>query len=338
MNDDVLSSAAGRNGSPFSPLRKLSPRQRRFCFVALTVALLLTGGWWWLFAGLPDEKEIRAYQPQSTARIGQINWERRGHSPIRLWVPSARISQKLKQAVIVSEDDQFYQHQGFNVEMLKESFKKNLEKGRYVRGASTITMQLARNAFLHRHKTLRRKFREIIVTRRLEKTLSKERILELYLNVIEWGDGIYGAEAAARFYFGKPAATLDWAEASLLASMLPNPRYFNPYLRPKACQRMQQRVLWLLQLHRIITPAQAQAVQAAGITLVPRGGPPAPAVMAERDSSEALQMLQAVDSLPPVASLPVAPVETGIDSSSDAALPAATDSSFMQNGKQPPAP
>lgn len=150
MNDDVLASAAGRNGSPFSPLRKLSPRQRRFCFVALAVLLVLAGGWWWLFGGLPDEEAIRAYQPDSTARAGKIDWERRLHSPIRLWVPSARISQKLKQAVIVSEDDQFYQHQGFNLEMMRESFEKNLEQGRYVRGASTITMQLARNAFLHR--------------------------------------------------------------------------------------------------------------------------------------------------------------------------------------------
>lgn len=306
MNDDVIASVAGRKGSPFSPLRKLSPRQRRFCFVALALLLGLAGGWWWLFGGLPDEEAIRAYQPDSTARPDKIDWQRRLHSPIRLWVPSAQISQKLKQAVIVSEDDQFYQHQGFNLEMMKQSFAKNLEQGRYVRGASTITMQLARNAFLHRQKTLRRKVREIIVTRRIEKALSKARILELYLNVIEWGDGIYGAEAAARYYFGKSAAVLDWAEASLLAGMLPNPRYFNPYRRPKACQRMQQRVLWLLQLHRLITPAQAQALAAAGVTLVPRGGQrSAVSAVAEGDTAEALQMMQAEGSLPPVVLTPV---------------------------------
>ncbi|MDZ7268702.1 MAG: monofunctional biosynthetic peptidoglycan transglycosylase [candidate division KSB1 bacterium] len=326
----------------FSPLRKLSPRQRRFCFVALVLLLVLAGGWWWLFSGLPDEDRIRAYQPESTARIGQIKWEQRFHSPIRLWVPSARISSKLKQAVIVSEDDLFYRHQGFNLEMLRESFAKNLEKGRYVRGASTITMQLARNAFLHRQKTLRRKLREIIVTRRLEKTLSKERILELYLNVIEWGEGIYGAEAAARFYFGKPAAALDWAEASLLAGMLPNPKYFNPYRRPKACQRMQQRVLWLLQLHRLITPEQARALAAAGVSLVPGGGHrPAPARPAESDTVEALQMLRAADSLllaapSPAASaaagegagVPVTPANPGADSLDAAAAP---DSVHRQN-------
>lgn len=322
MNDDVLASAAGRNGSPFSPLRKLSPRQRRFCFVALAVLLVLVGGWWWLFGGLPDEEAIRAYQPDSTARPGKIDWERRLHSPIRLWVPSARISQKLKQAVIVSEDDQFYQHQGFNLEMMKESFEKNLERGRYVRGASTITMQLARNAFLHRQKTLRRKVREMIVTRRIERALSKARILELYLNVIEWGDGIYGAEAAARYYFGKPAAALDWAEASLLAGMLPNPRYFNPYRRPQACQRMQQRVLWLLQLHRLITPVQAQALAAAGVTLVPRGGqqPAIPAV-AESDTAEALQMMQAADSLLPVVLTPAPAAGDSMRAAPDSAHP-----------------
>lgn len=308
MNSDVSPPLAGRNGSRFSPLRRLNPRQRRFYFITILLAVLFGGGWWLIFGGLPNAEEIRAYQPESTASVGKINWERRFKSPIRIWAPAAKISNKLKQAVIVSEDDLFYQHDGLNLEMMKESFEKNLAKGRYVRGASTITMQFARNAFLHKQKTLRRKVREIILTRRIEKTLSKDRILELYLNIIEWGDGIYGAEAAARFYFGKSAAHLDWAEASLLAGMLPNPKYFNPYKRMKACQRMQKRVLWLLQLHRLITQEQTSALEAAEVTLVAHGG--SPATKKQIVEADAEGRLQAADSsFYPVMPVPVA-VET----------------------------
>lgn len=300
MNSDVSPPLAGRNGSRFSPLRRLTPRQRRFYFIAIILAVLLGGGWWLIFSGLPNAEEIRAYQPESTAQPGNINWERRFTSPIRLWTPASKISNKLKQAVIVSEDDLFYQHDGLNLDMMKESFEKNLAKGRYVRGASTITMQFARNAFLRKQKTLRRKVREIILTRRIEKTLSKDRILELYLNIIEWGEGIYGAEAAARFYFGKSAAHLDWAEASLLAGMLPNPKYFNPYKRMKACQRMQKRVLWLLQLHHHLTAEQAQALEASGVHLAQRGAAkalPPEVETAAGDTLEAAELLRTIDSL-----------------------------------------
>lgn len=321
MNSDVSDPIAGRNGSRFSPLRRLTPRQRRFYFVAIALAFLLGGGWLLIFGGLPNTDEIRAYQPESTARTGNVNWERRFHSPIRIWVPASKISNKLKQAVVVSEDDLFYQHDGLNLDMMKESFEKNLAKGRYVRGASTITMQFARNAFLHKQKTLRRKVREIILTRRIEKALSKERILELYLNIIEWGEGIYGAEAAARYYFGKSAANLDWAEASMLAGMLPNPKYFNPYKRMKACQRMQKRVLWLLQLHRLVTAEQAQALQASGVRLAHRGAaqpPPLELEFAASDTFEAAALMRTIDSLAiPPPSMEIPSVIMTLDSAID---------------------
>jgi monofunctional biosynthetic peptidoglycan transglycosylase len=224
-------------------------------------------GYLLLFAGLPSAEEIKAFQPASTVKPDQINWSRRTTDSIRIWVPLKRISPLLQKAVIISEDDVFYQHDGINYEMMKEAFRVNLEKGRYVRGASTITMQLARNAFLHKRKTLLRKIRELVLTRRIEKNLSKSRILELYLNIVEWGEGIYGAEAAARFYFGKSASNLNLNEATLLAAMLPNPKYFNPFTRLKSCQRMQKRVLWLMQNAREITAEQAQLARVSHLAL-----------------------------------------------------------------------
>jgi membrane peptidoglycan carboxypeptidase len=179
------------------------------------------------------------------------------------------------------------------IAMMKEAFRKNLEKGRYVRGASTITMQLARNAFLHKRKTLLRKIRELILTRRIEKNLSKSRILELYLNIVEWGEGIYGAEAAARFYFGKPASNLNLNEATLLAAMLPNPKYFNPFTRLKSCQRMQKRVLWLMQNAREITADQAQWARTSYLVL--RGSlPPQETAAAAVDSLEEAKYLEPI--------------------------------------------
>jgi len=247
------------------------------------LALLLTG-WLILFAGLPSVEEIQAFKPHSTVKVGRINWNKRATDSIRVWVPLSKISPLLQQAVVISEDDLFYQHNGFNIPMMKEAFRVNLEKKRYVRGASTITMQLARNAFLHKRKTIVRKLREIVLTRRIEEALTKKQILEMYLNIVEWGQGIYGAEAAARFYFDKPASQLTLAEASLLAAMLPNPIYFNPYKRMKSCGRMQKRVLDLMALSRVITAAQAQAAGPSAIWL---RGTPAPVVEAAPPDSTA---------------------------------------------------
>ncbi len=216
-----------------------------------------------IFLGLPNAEEIKNYVPISTAIPAAIDWNKPAEHPIRIWVPLEKISPLLQKAVVISEDDLFYQHNGVNFDLMTEAFKVNWQKKRYVRGASTITMQLARNAFLHKRKTMLRKIREIILARRLEKNLSKKQILELYLNVIEWGANLYGVEAAARYYFQKPAAELDLAEATLLAGIIPNPKYFNPFIRPESCQRMQKRVLLLMQISKQITSEQAQFVLAS---------------------------------------------------------------------------
>jgi monofunctional biosynthetic peptidoglycan transglycosylase len=161
-------------------------------------------------------------------------------------VPVSRISRWLIQAVIASEDQNFFGHGGVDWGALQESMEKNLERRRFARGGSTITQQLAKNLFFGTEKSPTRKLRELFVTRWIEDDLTKRRILELYLNVIEWGDGLYGAEAAARRYYGKPASDVGAQEAAGLAAMIPNPRRINPLVNPARHARAQRRVLWLM--------------------------------------------------------------------------------------------
>lgn len=143
------------------------------------------------------------------------------------WVPYARISSHLKRAVIAAEDSKFIEHQGFDWNGIETAFEKNLKKGRIVAGGSTISQQLAKNLFLSGHRTPWRKVQEAIITFMLESLMSKRRILEIYLNVIEWGDGVFGAEAAAKHYFRSNAKALGPNEAARLAAMIPNPRFYD---------------------------------------------------------------------------------------------------------------
>jgi monofunctional biosynthetic peptidoglycan transglycosylase len=142
------------------------------------------------------------------------------------WVPYENISIHLKRAIIAAEDSKFLNHEGFDIEGIQTAVKKNLRKGRLVAGGSTISQQLAKNLFLSADKSFVRKGQEAVITLMIETTWSKRRILEVYLNIIEWGDGIYGAEAAARRYFRKPSASLNAGQAAALAAMVPNPRWY----------------------------------------------------------------------------------------------------------------
>lgn len=143
------------------------------------------------------------------------------------WVDYARISNNLKRAVIASEDSKFSDHDGFDWEGIKKAYEINLKKGKIVAGGSTISQQLAKNLFLSSKRTPWRKGEEAIITVMLEKMLTKQRILEIYLNIIEWGNGIFGAEAAAKHYFKGSAANLSAPQAARLAAMIPNPRYYD---------------------------------------------------------------------------------------------------------------
>lgn len=142
------------------------------------------------------------------------------------WVPYERISNHLKRAMVAAEDARFVDHEGFDWEGIQQALAKNQKKGRVVAGGSTITQQLAKNLFLTPSRSYLRKAEEALITVMLEAFLDKRRILELYLNVVEWGSGIFGAEAAARRYFGVPAAQLTPEQAARLAAMAPNPRFY----------------------------------------------------------------------------------------------------------------
>lgn len=144
-----------------------------------------------------------------------------------VWVPYERISPHLKRAIIAAEDGRFLDHEGFDFEAIQKAYEKNIQKGKLVAGGSTISQQLAKNLFLSSQKTPWRKAEEAIITVMLENVMSKRRILEIYLNVIEWGNGVFGAEAAARHYFRASAASLTAGQAARLAAIVPNPRFYD---------------------------------------------------------------------------------------------------------------
>ncbi len=145
------------------------------------------------------------------------------------WVPYEKISNNLKRALVAAEDGKFLDHDGFDWEAIQEAYEKNLKKGRIVAGGSTISQQLAKNLFLSASKNPLRKGEEAIITVMIERFMSKRRILEIYMNVIEWGDGVFGAEAAARHYYGTSAASLSPEQAARLAAMVPNPRWYDAH-------------------------------------------------------------------------------------------------------------
>jgi monofunctional biosynthetic peptidoglycan transglycosylase len=249
-------------------------------------ALLATGfaAAAYLYLSLPDVRPLRARNPETTAFIELRLREARakGQTPRRVqhWVSYARISTNLKRAVLVAEDSGFWQHEGVDFEQMKESIEVNIERLEFARGGSTITQQLAKNLYLSPSKNPIRKIREILIARRLEAELTKQRILELYLNVIEWGDGIYGAEAAARTYFGRPAADLGASESALLAGAIVNPRILTPG-RPTA--RLRRRQQMIMRRMGAATPPASVVERPNGTSLAPDGStvepiPPVPEI------------------------------------------------------------
>jgi monofunctional biosynthetic peptidoglycan transglycosylase len=201
---------------------------RRILWLALgvlVVATLAVQGWfyahvlWW-----------RVYQPtQSVFMEARLQKLREKNPNARLqhqWVPYEKISTQLKRAVVASEDAKFMDHEGFDWEAISKAIEKNEKKGRVVSGASTISQQLAKNLFLSGERSYLRKGQEAVITWMLESTLGKRRILELYLNFAEWGEGVFGAEAAAKYHFGGSAASLSASQAAYLAVILPSPRRY----------------------------------------------------------------------------------------------------------------
>jgi monofunctional biosynthetic peptidoglycan transglycosylase len=226
---------------------------RRLLWAFLALGILAVIYAVYVISGLPARSAVRSLAKANPGKTGVMlqreeEARRAGRRPrhVQAWVPLKGVSRHLVHAVVVAEDPKFFGHEGVDWEAIRESFEKNLEQGRFARGGSTITQQLAKNLYFTTHKSVTRKLRELIVTGWLEDDLTKSRILELYLNVIEWGDGVYGCEAAAQRYFGKSVAALTETEAAGLAAMIPSPRRINPRVSPARHGRAQQRILWLM--------------------------------------------------------------------------------------------
>jgi len=201
----------------------------------------------YVYLTLPDVRPLAVGNPGQTAfmrlRAREAKADGRTWRPVQRWVPYARISPNLRRAVLAAEDDGFFEHDGIDMAQIRESIETNLTKWQAVRGGSTITQQLAKNLYLSPSRNPMRKVRELLIARRLEAELSKTRIFEIYLNVIEWGDGVYGVEAAARTYFHTSAAALGPTESAALAASIVNPRVMNPAHPTARLIRRQQLIL-----------------------------------------------------------------------------------------------
>ena len=201
---------------------------------------------WWVF-DLPDLSALKRSPPKTTAYIELRRRQAAEQGkPFDLrfqWVPYDQISEHLKKAVVTAEDDEFWRHDGIDRAALQNALDRAISERRLSAGGSTITMQLARNLFLSPNKNPLRKAKEILIARKLERELGKRRILELYLNVAEWGKGVFGCEAAARSYFDASCAELNPEEAVALAVVLPNPRRWNPMKRGAYVERNSRRII-----------------------------------------------------------------------------------------------
>ena len=233
----------------------------------LAVVLLLLAAWTVrTLTDLPDVALLKRYRPAAASEVLDRSGTIIAHfyeKKFRVWVPLASLSDRVVQSVVIAEDDTFFGHKGVNYRAVWNALKHDVQKKRFARGGSTITQQMIKNVLLSREKTLSRKVREFVLARRAEEVLTKRQILEIYLNEVEWGDGIYGIEAASRYYFDKHGEELSWAEAALLAGMLPNPRYYDPFKRPEKARQRQEQVLFNLFQAKFLTEAEyAEALEA----------------------------------------------------------------------------
>jgi len=215
----------------------------------LSIVLLLSVGLWCLseYATLPDARALLDHEPGTTALIQARDEaaQSQGKKPRRrqYWIPLGAIAPRAVDAVIASEDASFFLHRGIDFDELRNALDLAWKQQSLGRGASTITQQLAKNLWLSSDRSLLRKAKELILARRLEQALPKKRILVLYLNVAEWGDGVYGIEAGSREHFGVSASQLSVGQGAILAAMLPSPRRWTPESRSRA---LRKRALWIV--------------------------------------------------------------------------------------------
>ena len=226
---------------------------RAFCYAAGTAVVVLAIYEFWFFAQILYWVD---HNPQTTRfmelRLNALQRKNPKASVERKWAGYLRISNHLKRAIIAAEDQKFLDHEGFDWEGIQRAMDKNQQRGKIVAGGSTITQQLAKNLFLSGERSMLRKGQEALLTAMLEAAMTKRRIFEIYLNVVEWGEGIFGAEAAARHYFKSSAASLSADQAAFLSAIIPNPRTkYNPTTNPRRVQR-RKRIILRLMRHVVI--------------------------------------------------------------------------------------
>ncbi len=225
---------------------------KKLIAILVLLAFGLTGGAVvYIYLSLPSIRHLKTQNPQTTALINQRLREAQVAGKIlnvrQVWVGFDGIPALLKESVRVAEDARFYEHEGIDYEEISEAMKKNLEQGRWARGASTITQQLAKNLFLSTERSLIRKLKEYFLALRLERELSKNRIFHLYLNVIELGPGIFGVEAAARHYFVKSAGQLNLEDIVRLTAVIPKPLSESP---TRQSRWLKWKARWILSILR----------------------------------------------------------------------------------------
>lgn len=215
---------------------------------------------------LPSIEELKNRRMNMTIRVR--DWKGNFHSFVvgpknRYWTPAAAIPSEMKWAVIVAEDSNFYKHEGIDVKAIKNAIKYDLEKKSFARGASTITQQVAKNLYLSREKSISRKVKEVILAKRIEQELTKGRIIELYLNVVELGPMVYGIGHGAQYYFGKHASQLTPRECAFLAAMLPGPRVaYNPYKNLGRVTKRSDMILRLLREKHVLSGEEYRVAMA----------------------------------------------------------------------------
>ncbi len=218
-----------------------------FKIIGIVILSFLVIAGFYFYLGLPEVSNLEAKNPRTTALMVQRYREaKKTGETFRIrqqWIDFEAIPKMLRKTVRITEDASFYQHRGIDFAELKEAIKKNWEKGAYTRGASTITQQLAKNLYLSTEKSVLRKIKEYLITTRLENNLSKDRIFAIYLNVIEWGPGVFGVEAASQYHFHKSVSRLNLEEIVRLVAVIPQPLKINP---TENSGRLKWKARWIL--------------------------------------------------------------------------------------------
>jgi monofunctional biosynthetic peptidoglycan transglycosylase len=229
--------------------------------LVLIAALVASIGLYFIY---PDVSKLRKVSPKKTAfmEYREKEWQGQGKKKkiVQQWVPLSHIPPYVIKAVIIAEDDKFWSHEGFDYEAMQKAIEKDIKKRKFALGGSTISQQLAKNLYLTPSKNPVRKIKEAILTWRLERNLSKRRIIELYLNCVEWGDGLFGIKAAARRYFGKDVSELTAQEAARLAAVLPNPRRYDPSGTSKFVENRSDKIYEIMVRRGIVIPEYEEMI------------------------------------------------------------------------------